>query len=316
MNELVKVNFDTFKDGAMRGTCALVKISEEQKSKTGNPYIVLFLYGENGTRKAISVFTKRAEFTIPEKSVIKADFSYKGEFCNISAIETVADQNISDYVKTAPVKPEVCYAKIIKTLNSLNYESENLTLYEIAIAVLEKYKDKLMYYPASEIHHHNYLGGLIYHVMCMVMDAYNLTRGEYKVDREVVISAVAINTICKVFTLNVEEISAENNLYNFIYNDGELSLRLIDTIRDELISSTGKKADKIKYLNFSVCIKSYKGKPAWGASIMPLTAEAYLVSMINQLDSHMDMYKEAKDSIAPNNLSDYVDCIYTRVLNI
>lgn len=316
MNELTKVNFDTFKIGAMEGYAALIKVSEEQKSKTGNPYINLLLYGENGTKKYISIFVPKEDFNIPERSVIKGNFSYKGEFLNLNSYEPKPDINISEFVRSAPVAPETCYNIVIKTLKSLNYESEKLTLYDIAIAVLEKYKDKLMFFPASELMHHNYLGGLIYHTMSMVKTAFNLTRGEYEVNREIVISAVAVNTICKVFTLDCDEISAESNLYNYLYNDGELSLRLIDTIRDELIKTTNKTYDKNKYLNFSVCIKSYKGKPAWGASIMPLTSEAYLVTMINQLDSHMDMYKEAKASASPNKLSDYIDCIHTRVLNI
>ena len=312
-----RINFNEFKTGTLEGNCALIKVSEEQISKTGNPYINLFLFGEDGSSKSISLFTKKSDFTIPEKSVIKAKFSYKGDFCNISNIEAVPDEKITEYVRCAPVPPQECFSRVMKTLESLKYESENITLYEIAIAVLNKYKDKLMYFPASESFHHTYIGGLIYHIMCMVMDAFLLVKGKvYDVDKEIVISAVAVNTICKVFTLSCDEISAENNIYNYLYNDGELSIKTIDYVKDELCKSTGKNVDKTKYLNFSACIKSYKGKPAWGASIYPLTEESYMVTMINQLDCHLNQYEEAKKTVEKNKLSEFIEGIYTKVLNI
>lgn len=313
MSEMNKINFNHYKTGSVSGVCGLVKISEELQSKTGNPYINLTLYGEDNTKKQVAVFTKREDFKIPEKTVIEATFSYKGDYLNISNIKAVEGGNINEYIKA--VNGQEYYDKIIKTLDTLNYESDNITLYTLTKAVLNKHKKRLLVWPASEYMHHSYIGGFVFHLCNMMMNAYYLTDGRYNIDREVVVCAALLSNICKLYTLDSDGFTSESNIYNFTYNNGEFSLKMVEDVKPN-VEASGKKINEDKFLNLSICIKSYKGKGAWGSSITPLTEEAYLNFIIHSMDVNLDVYEEIRKKTEKGKLSDYSERLYTRVLNI
>ena len=307
-----KINFNHYKAGSVTGICGLVKISDELKSKTGNPYINLTLYGEDNTKKQVSYFSSREEFKIPEKTVIEATFSYKGDFLNISDIKVVEGGNINEYVHS--VNGQEYYNRIIKTLDALDYESDYITLYTLTKATLKKFEKRLLVWPASEKLHHNYIGGFVKNICNLMQNAYYLSDGRYAVDREVLVCAALLSSICKMYTIDSDGFTSETNIYNFTYNNGEFSIKMIEDVMEELRKTMQKSFDSNKLNNLTICIKSYKGR--YGGSIETHTQEAYLNYINHMLDCNMEIYEDTKKKTDYGKMSDYNEHLKLKVLNI
>ena len=50
-------------------------------------------------------------------------------------------------------------------------------------------------------------------------------------------------------------------------------------------------------------ILSHHGNPEYGAAVVPMTAEAELLSLIDRVDSRMEIYGEILPTLSPNSFS-------------
>ena len=79
---------------------------------------------------------------------------------------------LSDYIRTAPEPPEDMYAYIMEKIEEFQDEE----LKALCQFIMEKNKEKLMYYPAASKNHHAELGGLLYHMKHMMMTGERICR--------------------------------------------------------------------------------------------------------------------------------------------
>ncbi len=317
-----KVNFNIMQaNQTVEGAVAVINISEEKMSKTNNPYVTLTLKGEVGSSAVVTIFSRRAEIKITAPTVIKGKFTKdrNGYVNMVSELEPVSDMKVSDFIKVAPVSPEECFNTIMSVFNSLNYKSDEITLYDVVIKLFNMYKEKILTHPASECTHHNYVSGLIYHMMKMTKIAYFIcTLNEYNIDKEVVMCATTLSVINKIFTISVdEEKNGKTNMYYYAYNNGEVNADIVQDAIRKLSAETGKKVNEKRELNLMICLKSYRGKCTWGSSVACITEESVLCSMIHQLDATLDVYEDRRASLNEYEMSEYDKFIKAgRVLNL
>ena len=306
----------------VEGACLFSKIDREDVSNvTGKQYTVLTLNGIGNSSVNTTLFMSKGELKVTPPCVIIGKFTKKrtdkGDFVDMSKdIEICNEYSNDDFLSVAPEDVEACYEYICRIINANNYESEEITLYDLTKAVLQKYKDKLLIYPAAQRIHHPYKGGLIYHIKKMVKLAYDLA-SDYKVDKEVVICATILCVINKIYTLDLDEnFKATVNQYYYMMNPGELSLEIVNKTVNKMEIETGKKFNFYRKQNFDICLRSYRGTRRQGASITNLTKESCLVSTIHELDVDMYVYDDKKSDLEYFAISPYDERIYTQVLNI
>jgi len=71
---------------------------------------------------------------------------------------------IEDFVPSAPLPGEIMLAQIRSYADRI----KNKDLKGIALYILNKYNDKLLYWPAAVANHHSVRGGLLYHTLTML----------------------------------------------------------------------------------------------------------------------------------------------------
>ena len=93
------------------------------------------------------------------------------------------------------------YNTIISTID----EFQNEKLKEFTKKTIEENKEKLLIAPAAKVMHHNYLGGLLVHIV----ECINFAKGVYplfykKINKDILLSACILHDIGKVFEYEID----------------------------------------------------------------------------------------------------------------
>ena len=291
-----KINF---KEENSEGLCLLTKISNEKVAKNGKPYLVLTF--SNGEEKLdVTIFCKRDEFQIDEKTVCHASLRKNGDYVDLMALEARPnDADPLDFVLSSPENPEVYYTKILKTLTALRGDQTG-TLYDLSIGMMEEYKTRLLYYPASEKYSHVYVGGQIYYMFTTLQDVVNLSRGSHEFNLETVANAVILAPISNLFTMDADEYGeGEKNLFAWMQNGSELSVKMIEKYLEVHDIGIGKP----KLTPLFIAIRASHGKRSYGSSIEPITREAYIVSTLLSINAKLGIYDETLKTLNKGEMS-------------
>lgn len=202
------------------------------------------------------------------------------------------DLYAKDFVKKAPKEPEFLFKEILKIVQT----TDDKGLIEVVNIIYHSFHDKLIYWAAAKSHHHNYLGGLLWHTYRMVLAADALSN-VYNVDRDVVVVACALHDIGKLEEFNTNELGVveyamKGNLFGHLLLGYELVHRVSNKVR-----SNGIGIDENKLTNVLHCIASHHGRVEWDAIKEPATLEAQFVAMRDLEDSRYTVSEEAIASL-------------------
>lgn len=141
--------------------------------------------------------------------------------------------------------------------------------------------------PAAKGIHHAYLGGLLEHSLSMAQVA-SMLAGHYRgIDRDLLVAGALLHDIGKIEELN-------NNVGVIDYTDvGRLKGHLV--IGCELVGNMAREikdfpADRLTHLQHLVL--SHHGRQEFGSPVVPMTAEALLLSFIDDMDSKMNLVEQ------------------------
>jgi 3'-5' exoribonuclease len=146
--------------------------------------------------------------------------------------------------------------------------------------------------PAAKGIHHAYLGGLLEHSLSMAHVA-ALLAGHYPgVDRDLLVAGALLHDIGKI-----EELASEVGIID--YTDvGRLKGHLV--IGCELI---GRAAEGIEdfppdlLTHLQHLVLSHHGRQEFGSPIVPMTAEALLLSFIDDMDAKMNLVEQLSSKL-------------------
>ena len=172
----------------------------------GKDYMTLYLQDKSGDIEAKLWTVTKDDMKILKPEIIvwvKGDvINYRGrkqmkvnQFRLATAEDGVKTQ---DFVDGAPLSPN----EIQDELSHFILEIENAHLQRITRHLLKKYQDKFFTYPAASSHHHNFAGGLSYHVLTMLKIAKSLCDIYPLLNRSLLYSAIILHDIGKVRELS------------------------------------------------------------------------------------------------------------------
>lgn len=211
---------------------------------------------------------------------------------------------IEEYTIASPVD----FASMKKRFEKLMKTIKDKDVAAIVGAIVDNHYDDFLVYPAASKLHHEYTHGLLEHTLALtgIADAIinfyqDLYEGKWEIDRDLVIGGLIIHDIGKTIELSgpvLTNYTLEGKLI------GHISL-----MNAEVIAT----AKELKITNevptlLSHIVLSHHGKLEFGSPVVPLTKEAILISMIDDLDAKLKIIDKA---LATTSAGEFTDRLWS-----
>lgn len=270
----------------------LCKEKQSLKSKNGKTYYSLKLQDKTGTLNAKVWDLNKDIQSFEQNDYIKVDaviLSYQNELqAKVTKIRrsTEGEYDPQDYIPSTEKDINVMYTKLIGIIDTISDKNINKLL-KLILVENENINAKIKTHSAAKSMHHNYLGGLVEHILS-VTETCDFLAPRYKfVNRDLLIAGAILHDIGKIYELS----SFPENDYT---DEGQLLGHIIIGI--ELINENKSKIDKFSDEQCNLLkhlILSHHGELEYGSPKKPATIEAYILHCADSLDAKIKMYEES-----------------------
>ncbi len=219
----------------------------------------------------------------------------------IARIRKAVDQDalvLSDYIKTAPEDSEDMFTYIRTVADNM----EDKDLRALCLEILDRNKDKLLYYPAASKNHHAEYGGLLYHIKRMLMTGLSVCKIYTNLNQDLVSAGVILHDIEKLNEIMSNEYGVSPG-YSF---EGQMLGHIVQGIK--LLDRETEKLNfpREKALMLEHMILSHHYEPEFGSPKKPLFPEAELLHYLDILDARMFDMEDALKGVEPGEFSSRV----------
>jgi len=219
----------------------------------------------------------------------------------ILRIRPLAEKDVidmRDYIKAAPEAPEKMYDYIYETANTIGDEDFK----NVALILLERERERLLYYPAAKMNHHAIHGGLLYHIERMLMLAEKLCEVYTSLSRDLLLTGVIIHDIEKLNEMEADTngIVSEYTFEGQMLGHLVMGVRTIDRLADE-IGLSSEKAVLLEHM-----IISHHYEPEFGSPRKPLFPEAEALHYLDMIDTKLYGFEDNLTSVTPGKFSDWI----------
>ena len=304
MNNYLKIK-DLPEDQKTSTVVLLVAITEKE-TKSGKPFCRLTLTDGETQIEANLWNNAKSDVKVEEKSLITAELypkQYQGalsyEVFRYSSAPDGCDP--SDFVMKAPYRSEDMYDGILTLIRKEVPSTGDLDLIDLTQTLFEENKEKLLYWSAAKLIHHNCYGGLLYHTFRMVRSAAMLSRVYPDIDKELLLAGTALHDIGKLIELETDNLGTADYTV-----DGNLfghALLGIEMITKETMKHTYNE-EKVRLLKHMLA--SHHGELDFGAITKPAIPEAMLLHEIDTIDAGMYQLEKTMEKLEPGDVSDRI----------
>ena len=188
-------------------------------------------------------------------------------------------------VPTAPIDPEQRMQEIrdlVQTMEDADYR-------RICEIMLERYGEVFRTIPAAKTVHHSFVSGLLMHTSNMLRTA-DFLSGIYSeiIDRSLLIAGTLLHDFAKKEEFLFSELGLATN-YSV---KGQLLGHLVMGAQEIASVAAELGVPEEKSILLQHMLLSHHGQPEFGAAVVPMCAEAELLSEIDLIDSRMEIYAE------------------------
>lgn len=203
--------------------------------------------------------------------IVSASFNEKFNNCLVSALSVVKEAKTGLDER----EREKVYAQLISYFDKIQDEKLNRFL----VRFFTEHKEKIKIMPAAKLMHHNYIGGLMIHILeCLKYAEINMDMSDYKFNRDNILAACILHDIGKIFEYTID---TETGLIDYD-----------EAFRKEWITHS--------QYGFSICmnngfkeiarmIAAHHGRSDWGAIIdldqKDLEPELYFIHIVDNLSA-------------------------------
>jgi len=276
-------------DGEQIDDLFMVKTARLSETRAGKPYLSLVFSDKTGeiggpawdNAEALqkicvagNVLRVRGQVqTYRERLQLKVD-----------NLATVAESSygMSDFVAASMRRPASMESELDERIGEIQdrFVGKLLTTIFHETEVGERFKNS----PAAKGIHHAYLGGLLEHSLSMARVASMLADHYAGIDKDLLVAGALLHDIGKTVELH-------NEVGVIDYTDiGRLKGHIV--IGCEFIGRTAEDIDGFPtetLTHIQHLVLSHHGRQEFGAPVVPLTAEAMLLSFIDDLDAKMNL---------------------------
>lgn len=202
---------------------------------------------------------------------------------------------IEDFVPSVNRTGEEMLEIIYNTIET--FDDKNIR--KIVKAIIEKYEDRLVYWPAAFKLHHAMRGGLLYHTLSILRMAESVCKIYPSIDRSLLLGGVILHDIAKIEEFEVSSTGMATG-YSV---DGTLIGHLVKgaMIVEETAKEIGVPGDVAMLLEHMLI--SHHGIPEYGVAVRPLFVEAEILSQLDTLDATIFEFQDALENVQPGDFS-------------
>ena len=213
--------------------------------------------------------------------------------------------DVSRLVSVAPIDREAGYDEVkalVSTIEDADYRA-------VCEEMLRRHEAAFRTIPAAKSVHHGFLSGLLMHTYNMLRLADFLAM-QYAdtVDRSLLLAG----TLLHDFGKEQEFTFSDLGLVTDYSTKGQLLGHLVMGAQEvgEAAAQLGIPEEKSVLLQH--LLLSHHGEPQFGAAVLPQCAEAELLSLIDQIDSRMEIYREVLAPLKAGEFSQRVFALDNR----
>ena len=272
---------------------ALVGQTSQGTNKSGTPYLNIELRDSSG-----SLPSKKWEIEDEDKDIfvsgnivevmieiINYNSSLQGKILRAKPL-SVDEVDVSRFVKAPPLPKEELVERFNRLVNSIKDKDCKLILDYF----IKKFGQKIYDAPAASSVHHEFGSGLLMHSVSLAEHADYFSKYYKDINRDLIVTGALIHDFGKMIELEgpaVYRYSVEGKLLGHIsIMCGEIR------IAQKELGITSEIPLLLEHI-----VLSHHGQLEFGSPIMPLTREALLISMIDNLDSKMLVLDKAYEDI-------------------
>ena len=193
--------------------------------------------------------------------------------------------DLGELVPTAPIDAGAAWQELLGMVESIQDPDYRAVSQEI----LQKDGELFQRLPGGKSVHHSFVNGLLMHTLYMARTA-DFLAGLYQevVDRDLLLAGVILHDVakCREFVTSPLGLVTEYSV------SGELLGHLVMGAQAVAEAARALEMPEEKSLLLQHMILSHHGEPDFGAAVRPMCAEAELLSLIDLVDSRMEIYKE------------------------
>lgn len=205
----------------------------------------------------------------------------------ISEISKLNDDQFirEDYIQKAGSAPEKMFEELLSIVDSL----EEIYIKDLLVMILHdpEIARRLKIWQAGKSIHHAYQSGLLEHILSCTKLAVTLSP-HYRVNRSYVVAGCILHDLCKIYELT------EGPVVDYT-EEGKLVGHLVKGL--EIVDHFAYKIKNFPYnvkLHLKHILLAHHGEYAYGSPKIPNTSEAYLVHLIDLMDSKMSSFEQVK----------------------
>lgn len=203
---------------------------------------------------------------------------------------------LSELVPAAPMDAQAGWRELLDLADSIrdgDYRALCRTL-------LERDGERFRTLPGGKSMHHSFLNGLLMHTLHMARTADYLAGlyGEV-VDRDLLLAGTILHDVakCREFVTSPLGLVTEYSV------PGELLGHLVMGAQAVAEAAGELGVPEEKSILLQHMLLSHHGDPAFGAAVRPMCAESELLSLIDLVDSRMEIYRETLAETEPGRFS-------------
>ena len=284
----------------------LIKSFDVKKTTAGKQYIDVNLVDKSGEINAkIWEYSKETENIVIENSIVKV----RGEVLEWNGSKQVKinkvrgklpaeNVKISELIPSAPVET----SEMLNTIKMYAAKIKDEQIKLLVETIIEKYNNKLLYYPAAKKNHHSYMGGLLYHTMRMLQSGEKLGQVYDFLNMDYIFAGVILHDICKILEMDSDEYGVVSD-YSM---EGKLLGHIIQGIKEIEIEGEKVGLDREKSVILQHMVLSHHYEPEFGSPKKPMTPEAEILHFLDIIDARMFDFEHALEGIEPGTFTDKI----------
>ncbi|ONN27291.1 phosphohydrolase [Thermosipho affectus] len=283
----------------------IVKVKSKRllENKNGKRYLLITFEDKTGILRAIDWFNaEKNNSKVDVGNVVRVNGKivlYDGRLqLNIPQDSNLIVLNENEYsyerfVSESKIPVDEIISKLFEIIESIRNKELKQLLEEI-FKNDEELFNKFKNSPAGLKVHHNYIGGLAEHSITVAKMCDNVAKIYPWLDRDLLITGALLHDIGKIYDYEINSKGIE------ITQTGELIGHIVMgyEIVNEKIKKLNLRGISEKLLHM---ILSHHGELEWGSPILPKTPEAFVLHMIENLDSKLNRIQNIKEKELETN---------------
>lgn len=262
------------------------------KDKRGKPYVSFLLSDSTGDVDAKiwdNVESLDGNFQSGDIILVKGNvqtFQNRMQFVVHKLERFDGSVDLKDYVRSTEQAPEDMYRDLLATVEDF----QNQPLQQLILDTLNDptLKPLLLIAPAAKTIHHAKLGGLLEHILSITRLCRLVGSNYPQLNVEILIFGAIFHDIGKIWELKIDDHGISYTDKGRLLGHMSMAVELVERKCQKIFNFPEDLKDLCKHI-----ILSHHGKQEYGSPKLPQTLEAYVLWMLDDLDSKVDAISHA-----------------------